>query len=68
MFMPWAWAFPIRVALVVEVVLTVQIDGVLFSILTDAMLEKDLGVTRDFDRAKILAEQRRLKRHAGGPS
>jgi len=33
--------------------------------LTDAMLEKKLGVTDDFDRAKILAEQRRLKRHAG---
>jgi len=42
------------------------IHGVLFSMLTDAMLEKKLGVTDDFDRAKILAEQRRLKR--AGPS
>ena len=64
-FIPWAWAFPFRVAVVVEVALTVQLDGVLFSMLTDAMLEKKLGVTDDFDRAKILAQQRRLKRHAG---
>ena len=67
MFMPCA--FPIRVALVVEVlevVLTDQIHGVLFLMLTDAMLEHDLGVSNAFHRAKILAEQRRLKR--AGPS
>ena len=63
-FLPWA--FPFRVALVVEVVLTLQIHGVFFLMLTDAMLEHDLGISNAFHRAKILAEQRRLKR--AGPS
>ncbi len=38
-----------------------QIDGAVFSMMTDAMLQENLGVTNALHRAKILAVHVRFK-------